>query len=354
VCSSDLVNRAIKLSFRAGRDMLSGQLQTISQHRDEAFRLLGLAVTEPRFDDKAVERIRGQILTAIASAERNPQSVAIRTWFRAMFPDHPYGMPSDGTPESVAAITAEDLRAFASDRLARDNLIVGAAGDIPAAEIALLIDRAFGGLPAHAPMGVVAEAVLPTAARTIVERMSIPQSVISFGMPGIKRDDPDFYIAYVMNYVLGGGGFTSRLYEEVREKRGLAYSVYSYLHPMEHAALYLGGAATRNDSVAESIEVIRAEIAGLAADGASAEELEAAKRYLTGAFPLRFDSSSKIARMLANMQFDKLGIDYIERRNDIINAVSLEDVRRVAHRLLDLDRLILVVVGDPVGVETTP
>jgi len=157
-----------------------------------------------------------------------------------------------------------------------------------------------------------------------------------------------------MNYVLGGGGFTSRLYEEVREKRGLAYSVYSYLHPMEHAALYLGGAATRNDSVAESIEVIRAEIAGLAADGASAEELEAAKRYLTGAFPLRFDSSSKIARMLANMQFDKLGIDYIERRNDIINAVSLEDVRRVAHRLLDLDRLILVVVGDPVGVETTP
>ena len=349
-----VVDRAIKLSFQAGRDNLSGQLQTISQHRDEAFRLLGLALTKPRFEAQAVERIRSQILSGIANDERDPQSVAIRTWFRAMFADHPYGLPSDGTPESVAAITAEDLRVFVSGRIARDNLVVGAAGDVDAAEIAKLVDSAFADLPANAAPGVTPEAALPAKGRTIVERMPIPQSVISFGMPGLKRDDPDFYIAYVMNYALGGGGFTSRLYAEVREKRGLAYSVYSYLHPMDHAALYLGGAATRNDSVAESIEIIRAEIARFAEEGVSEEEITAAKRYLTGAFPLRFDSSSKIAGMLASMQLDDLGIGYIERRNDLINGVTTEDVRRVARRLLDLDRLTLVVVGDPEGVESTP
>jgi zinc protease len=181
--------------------------------------------------------------------------------------------------------------------------------------------------------------------------MPLMQSVVIFGMPGLLRSDANFYAAYVMNYILGGGGFTSRLYEEVREKRGLAYSVYSYLAPLQHAGLYMGGVATRNDGVAQTLKIIRTEIARMAAEGVSAEELVAAKQYLTGAFPLRLDSGSKVARILLQMQFEALGIDYLDRRNGYMEAVTMADVTRVAKRLLNPERLRVVVVGDPEGLE---
>lgn len=349
-----IVDRAIDFDVDVGRDMISVQLRTLSKHRDEAFRLLGLALREPRFDDAAVERVRGQILTILAQNERDPETVAIRTWFGDVFPDHPYGVPLSGVPDDIRSITADDLRSVVTSRFARDNLIVGASGDVPPDEIARLVDSALADLPPHAGPVALANAPFPNAGRTIVERMPVPQSVVSFGMPGLKRDDPDFYAAYVMNYVLGGGGFTSRLYEEVREKRGLAYSVYSYLYPLEYAGLFLGGVATRNNGVKEAIDIIRTEIGRLAQDGVTDDELAAAKKYLTGAFPLRLDNGAKIARMLVGMQFDNLGIDYIDRRNDYIEAVTKDDIARVADRLLDPRRLTVVVVGDPKGIDSTP
>jgi zinc protease len=342
-----IVNRAIHLNSDASRDLISVSLQTLSRNREEAFALLGLALGDARFEAEPVERVRRQILNGLADDERNPRSIAARSWFGDVFQDHPYAQRASGTQESIAAISAADLKQWARGRFARDNLIVGASGDVPADEIARLIDIALAGLPAKASAAEVPEAAFPATGATQVIRMPLTQSVVIFGLPGLKRDDADFYAAYVMNYVLGGGGFTSRLYGEVREKRGLAYSVYSYLAPLRHAGLYMGGVATRNDGVAEALDIIRAEIARLAENNISAEELSAAKQYLTGAFPLRLDSGGKVASILVQMQFEALGIDYLERRNGYMMAVTLDDIGRVARRLLDPSRLRVVVVGDP-------
>ncbi len=342
-----VVNRAIQLSGDASRDMVTVSLQTISRHRDEAFGLLGLALGDAHFAAEPVERVRLQILNTLADEERSPRSIAARDWFRDVFAEHPYSRRANGTEEAVRAITPADLKAWAKGRFARDNLIVGASGDVAPEEIARLVDIALAGLPAEAATAAVPEAAFPAAGATRVVRMPLMQSIVVFGLPGIKRDDADFYAGYVMNYILGGGGFTSRLYQEVREKRGLAYSVYSYLAPLEHAGLYMGGVATRNDGVAEVLDIIRAEIARLAEHNISAEELAMAKQYLTGAFPLRLDTSGKVARILVQMQFEDLGIDYLVRRNGYIEAVTLDDTARAARRLLDPERMRVVVVGDP-------
>ncbi|PPR21932.1 MAG: putative zinc protease [Alphaproteobacteria bacterium MarineAlpha10_Bin2] len=342
-----IINRAIHLNSNASRDLVSVSLQTLTRNRDEAFELLGLALGDARFEAAPVERVRGQILSVLADEERNPRNIAARTWFGDVFQDHPYAQRANGTEIAVRAITPTDLREWARGRFARDNLIVGASGDVSPDEIARLIDIALAGLPAKAYPASVPEALFPSTGATQIIRMPLMQSMVIFGLPGLKRDDDDFYAAYVMNYILGGGGFTSRLYQEVREKRGLAYSVYSYLAPLQHAALYMGGVATRNDGVAQSLDIIRAEIARLAEKSVSAEELSVAKQYLTGAFPLRLDTGSKVAGILVQMQFESLGIDYLERRNGYMEAVTLDDIGRVARRLLDPARMRIVVVGDP-------
>jgi zinc protease len=349
-----IINKAIDLDFSASRDALEVELRTLSKNRDIAFQLLGLALKEPRFDRDAVERVRAQFLHIIRDGRNDPETRSAEAWYLAAFGAHPYGTPSRGTEESMAAITVADLKAFAAARIARDNVVIGVAGDVQPSDIARLVDVALGDLPEHASPAELPVAELPASGVVRVEQLAVPQSVVVFGMPGLKRDDPDFYAAYVMNYILGGGAFTSRLYQAVREKRGLAYSVYTYLAPMEAAALYMGGVATQNGRVAESIAIIRDEIARLAKDGVTEEELAAAKRHLTGAFPLRFASSDGIAGMLVGMQVFNLGIDYFDKRNAHIEAVTLDDAARVARRLLNPDKLVVVVAGDPVGLEATP
>ena len=348
-----LDDQSIRLSFSAGMATFRGSLKTLNRHRGEAVELLRLALTAPRFDDGAVERIRQQKLAGLARESTDPDSIAGRVWWRAVFPDHPYGLPTEGTVASVGAITAAEMRQLVADRFARDSLIVGVVGDIEPAELGAVLDRAFGGLPARAKPFEVAEATPPDAGETFVLRRDLPQSVVVFGHGGLKRDHPDYYTAYVMNYVLGGGGFASRLYEEVRENRGLAYSVYSYMSPLGAAAVYIGGVSTENSRVGESLAVIRAEWARMRDHGVTGPELRDAKTYLTGSFPLRFTSTNRIARMLVSMQYNELGIDYIERRNAFIEAVTGEDIARVAKSLLKPDGLTVVVVGDPEGVEAT-
>ncbi|MBT6441739.1 MAG: insulinase family protein [Alphaproteobacteria bacterium] len=344
-----IVDRAIQLGFRAGLDMLSVSLRTLSQNRDDAFSLLGLALRAPRFDGPAVARVKDQIQSVLASDEKDPNSIVSRSWFEAMFGTHPYSRPRNGTPDGVRAIGSYDLHNLVRTRLTRGNVIVGASGDVPAAEMARLVDLALADLPAEASPVIVPEVVFPTQGQLIVREMEIPQSIASFGLPGLKRHDPDFYAAYVMNYILGGSGFSSRLTESVREKRGLAYSVYSYLYPLQHAGLFVGGVATRNDAISESLELIRAELTRMAEEGVSERELANAKLGMTGAFPLRFDSAGAVADMLVGMQYEDLGIDYIDRRNSYIEAVTTTDVRLAARRLLDVDQLLVVIVGSPEG-----
>ncbi|HET6521213.1 MAG TPA: pitrilysin family protein, partial [Geminicoccaceae bacterium] len=313
---TELEDLAIRLGFDAGRDDFSGDLRTLNENRGRAFELLRLALTEPRFDQEPVERVRSQILTALARRSEDPNTLASETWFEAAFPDHPYGRPVRGTPETVAGIAVDDLRGFVERRLARDNLIVGVAGDITAEELGPLLDLAFGDLRAAS----IAPDVVPTEpvgdGRTVVVRRPIPQSVVTFGHGGIARQDPDFYPAYVANHILGGGGFGSRLTEEVREKRGLAYSVYSYLYTNDYAPLWLGGVGTNNQQAAQSLELIRREIERMRAGEVTEEELNDAKTYLTGSFPLRLTSNDQIAQLLAGIQRENLGLDYLERRNE--------------------------------------
>ena len=283
----------------------------------------------------------------------DPDRIAGRTLRRLFFPGHPYGRPVDGTPESIAALTADDLRRFVARRLGRDTLKVAVVGDVTAAQLAPLLDKTFLALPAAAAPARVADTEPQGGGEVVVVRKDIPQSVVALGHAGLMRDDPDFYAAYVVNYILGGGGFASRLYEEVREKRGLAYSVHAYLYPQDHAAMLIGGVATANGRVGQSLELIRREWARMAESGPTAEELASAKTFLTGSYPLRQSSSGRIAGMLLGIQLEDLGIDYINRRNDYIEAVTLKDARRVARQLYREDQLTVVVVGQPDGIKAT-
>lgn len=270
-----------------------------------------------------------------------------------IFPGDRYGVPQDGTQESVAALTADDLRAHKDRLIARDNLIIGVVGDISPEALKPLLETAFGGLPAKAEVGPVddIEPVMNGQLR-IIEHDS-PQTVYVFGLPGLKRDDPDFDIARVMNHMLGGGGFSSLLTEEIREKRGLTYGVYSYLRPMDRTGLWLGGLATSNEKAAEALTVLKQTIADYRDNGPSEEDLEKAKANINGAFPLRFTSNSRLAQLLTAIQRYDLGSDYMQTRPEAISAVTVDDIRRVAQRLLDLEKLTVMAVGRPTGLDAT-
>ncbi len=340
---------SIGLSFDAARDSFEGSLRTLSKNRKEAFRLLRLALNAPHFDAEPVERIRRQILIQIARNSTNPRSIAGRAWFRAAFPEHPYGNPTRGYAETVKAIDTTDLNGFVDRHLARDNLLVAVVGDITAAELMPLLDQTFGNLPATARLDPPSDVWPVEGVALQVVEQDTPQSVVIFGMRGVKRNDPDYFAAYVMNYILGGDGLTSRLAESVRERRGLTYSIYSYLNPMSQSALYLGGLSSSNRTVAQAVELTRAELVRLRDDGVSDLELQDAKTYLNGSFPLALTSNARIAGLLIAMQRYDLGIDYLDHRADYISAVTRADVKRVAERLLKPENLIVVVVGKPVG-----
>lgn len=339
---------AVKMSFSSERDTFSVSMRTLLDNHDESFDLLRLALSEPRFDADAVERARADILSTLKQNAVDPNSRAREAWFSTVFPGDPYGQVNEGTKESIGLVSREDIAAHYPVMIDRKHLTIGVVGAISAKELVPLLDATFGALPeGTAKLPVSIEPKIEGGVEVLEE--DVPQSVVLFGHQGPLRDDEDFIPAYVMNYILGGGGFSSRLMEEVREKRGLAYSVYSYLAPLDRAGLYLGGVATSNERVAESLQIIRQEWARIAEEGVSEEDLEAAKKYLTGAYALRFDSNSKIAGILVGMQRHDLPPSYIDERNDLVNAVTTEDIRRVARQFLHADQLFSVVVGKPEG-----
>lgn len=346
-----LEDNAIRLGFATHRDAIHGRLLTLTENRAKALELLRLALTCPRFDAEPVARIRAQVEADLRRRSSDPDYLAVQAWDELAFDGHPYARPVRGTPDSLAAIGAEDMRAFVAERFGRDRLIVGVSGDITPAELATALDDVLGGLPASSDAAALQTPVLHGEAIRVVP-LAIPQSVVHFGHGGIDRRHPDHYAANIANYILGGGGFSSRLLQEIREKRGLAYSVYSYLEDVELAPLWVGGLATRNEQVATSLAVLRAELARMAAGDIGETELADAKTYLTGSFPLRLTSNDLVARHLVGTQLWGLGLDFLDRRNALIEAVTLDDVRRVARALFS-QPLLVTIVGDPKGVEAT-
>jgi zinc protease len=347
-----LERKAIEMGFDADRDHIRGSLRTLVENRDEAFDLLRLALTAPRFDASDVEINRAQILSARRRESTSPGDIASERWWATAFEGHPYGRPVNGTLESVPTITGDDLRAYAQRVLARQNLKIAVVGDIDAETLKPLLDRVFGALP-EKPDLVAVDNVSPQGlGRRIDVSLDVPQTVVDFGGPGIARQDPDFMAAYIVNHILGGGSISSRLYQEVREKRGLVYSVSDNLVWLDHAALFIGGTATRTARTGETLDLIQKEIRRLAAEGPTQAELTEAKNYLNSSFVLNLDTSGKIAAFLVQLQLDRLGADYFQRRPAMIDAVTLDDARRVAKRLLD-DGLLVTVVGKPDGVAAT-
>ena len=345
---------AASLGFNASLDRLGGSLRVLSANRDEGFELLRLALTEPRFDPDMVAQRRAQTIAGLNQAAQRPGSVASRTLMETLFAGHAYAADPDGTPEGLAAATPDLLKKRAAALLLRNGLVVAAVGDIDPAELARQIDRTFGLLPAGTPPVLPPQWTPPTKPRVVVVERPVPQSSALMALPGIERDDPLWYAALVMNHVLGGGGQQSRLFNEVREKRGLAYSVSSGLRTYKRAALLLMSTGSANERIAEALDVIRAEMGRMRSDGVTEAELTDAKTYLTGALALSLDSSGSIAGLLHSMQVDGLSPDHLTRRAALIAAVTLDDVRKVARHLLRDEALTTVVVGKPVGVTQEP
>jgi zinc protease len=339
---------AASFSFDAGNDSVSVSARMLTENRESAVALLHKALVSPRFDQAAIDRVREQVLSGIRSDEKSPEALAPLAFDRLAFGDHPYGTAKEGTADSVAALTRDDILAAHQGALARDRIYVSAAGDITADQLSALLDQLFAGLPATGtPLPPRAPWLLEPG--VTVEQFPSPQSVVFFGHQGITRDDPDFFAAYILNEAMGGGRFSARLMREVREKRGLTYGIGTYLVPMDHAELYLGQFSASNDKVAEAIAVVRTEWARVAAEGLTEAELAEVKTYLTGSYPLRFAGNGNIANILVGMQMENLPIDYAVTRNAKVEAVTMDDIRRVAKRLYLPEALHFVVVGQPTG-----
>src|ERR1700688_3195025 len=339
-----LDRRAIELSFSSARDNFRGSLRMLRDNRDEAFDLLRMSLTSAHFDSSDVERIRSQVISGLRRDTSNPTSLASRKFLEIAYGDHPYGRQTSGSLESVPKIDVADMKEYVRRVLAKDTLKIAVVGDVDPATLGKLLDQTFGGLPAKASLVPVPDVVAAKPPRRAFVPLDVPQTVITFGGPGVLRHDPNFMAAYVVNHILGGGGLSSRLYHEVREKRGLAYSVYEALLWMDHSALFIGGTGTRADRAGDTMDAIDKEIRRMAEDGPTQQELDEAKSYLKGSQMLALDTSSKLASGLLQYQLDKLPIDYIEKRNAIVDAVTLDDAKKAAQRLWG-QGLLTVIVG---------
>lgn len=342
-----LENNAIRMDFAVDEDLFRASMESLSEHAELAFSYLGLALSKPRLDDDALERVRRQTLATITQQEEQPAYKLSRAWEKLVFGAHPYANPSLGTPESAKALAKADLQEFAQHYLTRGNMLVAVVGDITPEALGTLLDAHLGGLPEHyAPDTVLKDASLATQGAEKAVTHDIPQTMVMFGAPALKRNDPDYYAAYVLNQILGGSGsLTAKLSEELREKRGLTYSVFTQLDPMMHAAVWRGSFATRREKTSESLDTLKNALAQFAQDGPTDEEMARAKQYLTGSFVLNLDSNGEIANYLIAMQLHQLGRDYLDKRNSLMEAVTKEQVAALAKRLADPAHLFIVTVG---------
>lgn len=333
----------LEMSFSASQDAFSGIARMLVDEREGAGELLALAVTEPRFDQPAIDRMRAQLVSRLVARSQDPNYAAGRMWNEALFADHPYGRPAEGTQETLAAITAEDLRAYHDAIFAREGLTVGIVGALDEAAAGALIDQVFGALPATSEVTELADAQLTFGQQLAVD-YPLPQTWINFAYPGIAEGDDDFFAAYLMTEILAGSSLLSELNAEVREKRGLSYGVSGGLINLDHADVLQIGTATRPDQASETIEVIRSTIARMAEEGPDPLELERIKRYLIGAYPInQLRSSMSIAGAMVGQQLRDLPTDYVEERARRIEAVMVEDVQAVARKIFATEPSLMLV-----------
>ena len=335
------------LSFAADRDALVGHLEVAREHRNRAFDLLRLALLQPRFDLEAIERVRIKRDVDLARLDNDPAYVASRAWWEAAFPEHPYKYPPLGSREANGRITSADLQNFQS-RLTNSKLVVAAAGDVNAAELSDLLDRGFPNGSKGRGIDARAKAEYRTFAPAIV-RLPFPQSACVFGQPGISPTSAEYLPLLVLNHILGGGTLTSRLFVQLRERRGLVYSIRTAPETLSQADLLIGRFATENVKTQAAIETIQAEWRRMAQGEISDKEITAAKSYLKDMLPVSMDGTSAISSRLLAVQRMTQGIDYIQQWRNRIESVEPELVRRTARKVFVTDVLTFAVAGEPNG-----
>lgn len=348
-----LTANSISLGFGASRDDFSGSLYTLSLSRDLAFSLLAKALSAPRFDPEPMERMRAALVAGLRSDMTDPGAIASRAWFAAAFPDHPYGRPPGGTLETVSAITDADLHAFVDSRFARDNLLIGVVGDITAEELGPLLDSTFGALPEHASPWALPDVEPQGQGEILLVEVPLPQTIFLFGQPGPVLQSDQYHPVNVVNRVIGGDGFSSRLYREIREERGLTYGVSSWLYGLEHTGLIMGSTSTVNERAGETLQILRDEWALMGSEGPTAVEVEQAKLYINGSYAIRFSNTSAISSALRSYQQLDLPPDYYQVRHELVDAVTHEIAAETARQWYDVDDMLMVVVGQPVGITPT-
>lgn len=348
-----LSDSSIDLHFNSSRDDFYGSLKTLTRHKDSAFNLLRLALTAPRFDADPVERMRQANIARIRTSVSDPDWMAARLLNDAAYDGHVYARNSGGSISSLETLTADDLRNFAKTQLTRGNLLVAVAGDIRKEELGAILDSVFGELPATPPQQPIPDTPIRNPGAVILFKKDIPQTMIQMAQGGIGRNDPDWITAQVMNFILGSSGFGSRLMEEIREKRGLTYGVYTGFSPLDHAPTMTLQTSTKNEKAKEVIGLIHAEWARMRESDVTDAELKDAKSYLIGAMPLSLTSTDNIAGMILSLMLDDMPSTYLDTVDQKISAVTAADVRRVAQKILTPDRLVTVVVGNPAGLTPT-
>ncbi len=348
-----LRENSISLHFNSSRDAFYGSIKTLKENKDKAFDLMKLALTQPRFDPQPVERMRQANLARIRASLADPEWLAARLLNDIAFAGHPYAQNSGGTLSSLLNITPEDLHAFAATQLTKDRLLVAVTGDISAEELAPVLDQVFGELPETSPPVDESRAEIKGQGEVVLYPHNIPQTIIRVVQPGIARKHPDYHAAQVMNFILGSSGFGSRLMEEVREKRGLSYGIYTSLYNLDHANALMLSTSTENANAAKVLDIIEEEWRKMQENPVSEEELETAKSYLIGSMPLMLSSTDAIANLMLSLRLDNLPIDYLDQREEKLLTITREDVQQIAKKLLVTDGLTVVMIGQPQGLEPT-
>lgn len=344
--STALRDRAVSMSFGATRDEFTGAARMLAEDVGFAATMIALALTRPRLDAEALARVKAGRMLALKRDSEDPRAIASRAWWERALAPHPFSRPPGGTEAALAALARDDLSTALAAQLRRGSLIAGAAGAIDAKALGTLLDDAFGALPAgEAP--TVPPLPAPTAFGVAVAERDAPQAVATFGHGGPSPDDPDWEACQVVNWILGGGGFSSRLTEEIREKRGLTYGIFTQIAPFRGRSLVLGGVSTENPRFGETLSLLKSEWARMAEAGPTAEEVANAKAFLTGSFPLGFTSTGQIASTLVALQSLGRAPDWLAGRIGRIEAVTVADTTRAAARLLDPAGLSVSVVGRP-------
>lgn len=346
----ELGDHSITLRFSSGRDNFGGNFKTLTRHQDKAFELLKKAVNKPRFDEEPLERMKQANIARIKSKQGDPDWIRARLVNDIIYQGHPYGMNSGGTISGIKGISKQNLENYHQKFIRRDNLIISAVGDIDAKTLARKIDDVFGTLPESKKQKQFEDFSLQNAGKTYIYEKDIPQSLISMMLPSIDKKDPDYYAARVMNIIFGGGGFGSRLMEEIREKRGLTYGIYSGLFHHEYIDGFRISSSTKNESAAEMIQIVKEEMLKFLED-VTEEEIQKAKSYITGSLPLSLTTTTEIANVIQRMQIHNREIDYLDHFTDKINAVTVDDIKKVAAKILKPGLITTIIVGKPDNIE---